>query len=126
MSKCVRQKYARAGCESSGDNPQMEAAAKAETAIDEGLAGLGLPAHIVTSKLADYLPLYRLEEIFARQGFEISRAAQSVWCGDGANLVEPLYELMAERVRASHVVATDNTILPMLGKGKTADVRMWV
>jgi len=41
----------------------------------------GLLAYIVTSKFADYLPLYRLEDIFTRQGFEISRATQSVWCG---------------------------------------------
>jgi hypothetical protein len=37
---------------------------------------------------------------FARQGFEISRATQSVWCGDVADLAEPLYELMADEVRA--------------------------
>ena len=122
----VRKKYACAGCESSGDNPQMEAAARPETAIDKGLAGPGLLAYIVTSKFSDYLPLYRLEDIFARQGFEISRATQSVWCGDVADLVEPLYDLMAERVRASHVVATDDTILPILGKGETANARMWV
>ena len=122
----VRKKYACVGCESSGDNPRMEAAARPETVIDKGLAGPGLLAYIVTSKFSDYLPLYRLEDIFARQGFEISRATQSVWCGDVADLVEPLYDLMAERVRASHVVATDDTILPMLGKGKTANARMWV
>jgi hypothetical protein len=80
----------------------------------------------VTSKFSDYLPLYRLEDIFARQGFEISRATQSVWCGDVADLVEPLYERMAERVRASHVVATDDTIMPMQSKGKAANARMWV
>jgi hypothetical protein len=67
-----------------------------------------------------------LEDIFQRQGFEISRATQSVWCGDIADLAEPLYELMAERVRASHVVATDDTIMPMLSKGKTTNARMWV
>ncbi len=78
-------------------NPRMEAAAKPEAAIDKGMAGPGLLAYIVTSKFADYLPLYRLEDIFPRQGFEISRATQSVWCGDVADLVEPLYELMAER-----------------------------
>jgi hypothetical protein len=33
---------------------------------------------------------------------------------------------MTERVRASHVVATDDTIMPMLSKGKTANARMWV
>src|SRR3954447_3720062 len=47
-------------------------------------------------------------------------------CGDVADLVEPLYALMAERVRASHVVTNDDTILPMLAKGKTANARMWV
>jgi transposase len=33
---------------------------------------------------------------------------------------------MAERVRASHVVATDDTIMPMLSRGKAAKARMWV
>jgi transposase len=122
----VRKKYACLGCESHGDNPRIEMATKPETAISKGMAGPGLLAYIVTSKFSDYLPLYRLEDIFARQGFEISRATQSVWCGDVADLVEPLYELMAERVRSSHVVATDDTIMPMLSKGKAANARMWV
>jgi len=51
----------------------MEVAAKPEAAIEKGLAGPGLLAYIVTSKFSDYLPLYRLEDIFERQGFEISR-----------------------------------------------------
>jgi transposase len=122
----LRKKYACASCESNGNNPQMETAAKPEMAIDKGMAGPGLLAYIATSKFADYLPLYRLEDIFERQGFEISRATQSVWCGDMADLAEPLWELMAERIRASHVVATDDTIMPMLNKGKTTNARMWV
>jgi transposase len=122
----VRKKYACPGCENVGENPQMEVAAKPEAAIDKGMAGPGLLAYIVTSKFSDYLPLYRLEDIFERQGFEISRATQSIWCGDVADLVEPLYKLMAERVRQSHVVATDDTILPMLSVGKTKSARMWV
>jgi transposase len=122
----VRKKYACADCEHKGDSPQMEVAAKAEAVIDKGMAGPGLLAFIVTSKFSDYLPLYRLEDIFERQGFEISRATQSVWCGDVADLVEPLYELTAEQVRASHVVCTDDTIMPMLSRGKTANARMWV
>src|SRR5271157_5102540 len=122
----IRKKYACLGCEKAGENPQMEVAAKPEAAIDKGMAGPGLLAYIVTSKFSDYLPLYRLEDIFERQGFAISRATQSVWCGDVAELVEPLYELMGERVRQSHVVATDDTILPMLSVGKTQSARMWV
>jgi transposase len=122
----VRKKYACSRCEQAGENPQIQAAAKAETAIEKGFAGPGLLAFIVTSKFADYLPLYRLEDIFERQGFEISRATQSVWCGDVADVVEPLYRRMAERVRQSHVVATDDTVFPMLGPGQTQSTRMWV
>jgi transposase len=122
----VRKKYACLGCEKTGENPQMEVAAKPEAAIEKGMAGPGLLAYIVTSKFSDYLPLYRLEDIFERQGFEISRATQSIWCGDVADLVEPLYELMGERVRQSHVVATDDTIMPMQSVGKTKSARMWV
>ena len=122
----VRKKYACPKCESKGDGAQIQTAAKPEAAIEKGMAGPGLLAYIVTSKFADYLPLYRLEDIFQRQGFEISRATQSVWCGDVADLAEPLYGLMAERVRASHMVATDDTVMPMLAKGKAAKARMWV
>jgi len=43
-----------------------------------------------------------------------------------ADLVEPMYRRMAERVRQSHVVATDDTILPMLSPGKAKRARMWV
>src|ERR1700676_1746667 len=46
----VRKKYACPGCESVGENPQMEVAAKAEAAIEKGMAGPGLVGHIVTSK----------------------------------------------------------------------------
>lgn len=124
----VRKKYACPGCEKQGDPPQIKVAAKLETAIEKGLAGPGLLAYIVTSKFADYLPLYRLEDVFERQGLEIARATQSVWCGDVADLVEPLYELMASEVRKSHVVSTDETTLPMLspGQGQTHPARMWV
>jgi transposase len=122
----VRNKYACAVCEINGQNPQIETAAKPEAAINKGLAGPGLLSYIVTSKFNDYLPNYRLEDIFARQGFEISRATQSVWCGDVADLAEPLYELMGNEVRASHVVATDDTIMPMLNLGHCAKARMWV
>jgi transposase len=64
----VRKKYACTSCETNGENPSIQAAKKPETAIDKGLAGPGLLAYIVTSKFADYLPLYRLEDIFAAAG----------------------------------------------------------
>ena len=58
--------------------------------IDKGMAGPGLLAYVITSKYADYLPLYRLEHIFQRNGLEISRATQSIWCGDVAEMFSSL------------------------------------
>src|SRR5258707_36269 len=122
----VRKKYACVKCERTGEAPQMTVTAWPESPLDKGMAGRGLLAYIVACKFADYLPLYRLEAFFARQGFEISRATQAVWCGDVADLVEPLYRRMAERVRQSHVVATGDTVCPMLSPGQTQSARMWV
>jgi transposase len=124
----VRIKYACKHCEQNGDNPGIELADKPMQAIEKGMAGPGLLAYVVTSKYADYLPLYRLEAIFQRNGFEIDRATQSLWCRDVAEITEPLHDLMVSRVLQSHVVCTDDTIMPMLvpGNGKTKQARLWV
>lgn len=122
----VRLKYACKHCEHNADNPQITLADKPQQAIEKGMAGPGLLAYVVTAKYADYLPLYRLEAIFERNGLQVDRATQSVWCGDVADLVRPLHELMVRRVLSSHVVCTDDTVMPMLAPGKTRPARMWV
>ena len=94
--------------------------------IDKGMAGPGLLAYVITSKYADHLPLYRLENIFGRNGFEVDRSTMSVWAGDVADLVKPLYQRMIDRVLGSHVVGTDDTTLPMLAPGKAKQARVWV
>ena len=122
----VQLKYACPRCEQEAQPPQITLADKPAQPIDKGMAGPGLLAFVVTSKYADYLPLYRLESIFSRNGLEIGRATQSVWCGDVADLLTPLYRRMIERVKQSHVVGTDDTIMPMLWPGKVKQARMWV
>jgi transposase len=122
----VRIKYACKHCEQNAENPRIELAEKPIQPIDKGMAGPGLLAYVVASKYSDYLPLYRLQNIFQRNGFEIDRATQSVWCGDVADLFNPLYELMVERVLQSHVICTDDTVMPMLAPEKTKPARMWV
>jgi hypothetical protein len=85
-----------------------------------------LLVYIITSKYSDYLPLYRLESIFQRNGFEIDRATQSIWCRDVADLLKPLHELMIQRLLQSGVICTDDTVMPMLAPEKTRQARMWV
>jgi len=122
----VRIKYACTHCEQNAEYPQITLADKPAQPIDKGMAAPGLLAYVVTSKFSDFLPLYRLENIFQRNGLEISRATQSVWCGDVADLLRPLYDLMVRRVLSSHVICTDDTVMPMLWPGKTKQARMWV
>jgi transposase len=122
----VRIKYACKHCEQNAENPRITLAEKPQQPIDKGMAGPGLLAYVVTSKFGDFLPLYRLQNIFARNGFEVNRATQSVWCGDVADALRSLYDLMIKRVLQSHVIGTDDTVMPMLAPQKTKQARMWV
>jgi transposase len=68
----VRPKYACAGCAA-----HVVIAARLPEPIEKGLPGTGLLAHVITSKLADHLPLYRQEAIFRRHGVELARSTMN-------------------------------------------------
>jgi transposase len=89
-------------------------AAKPPAAIQKGLPGPGLLAHVAVSKYGDHLPLHRQESIFARQDVDLSRKTMAGWMRDCAELVTPLFDLMKERALSSKVVQTDDTPVPVL------------
>ncbi len=95
--------------------------------IEKGLPGPGLLAQVAVSKYGDHLPLHRQEEIFRRQGVELSRQTMCDWMRACAGLVSPLYELMKERVLASKAVQTDDTPVPVLDPElpRTRTGRIW-
>ena len=125
--KHIQYKYACPACEHDGHNPRIELAEKAHASpIDKGMAGPGLLAYIATAKYADFLPLHRLQNIFAREGFELDRSTMCLWMGDVTQLVRPIYDRMVQLVRQSHVVATDDTVMPLLQPGKAKKARMWI
>ena len=78
------------------------------------MPGPGLLSAIVVGKYADHLPLYRLEDVFARAGVELSRSTLCRWALQTADILEPLYRLMIERVRSSAVIHTHDTPVPVL------------
>ena len=130
--KHVRHKYACGscgrGCDKCDCNSHIEIAAKTPQPIEKGLAGPGLLAYVVTSKLGDHLPLYRLEDIFSRQGVEISRSTMCAWMMAAGELVRPLVELITTRVKQSKVIHTDDTRVPVQDrtvKGKCKSGRIW-
>ena len=124
--KHIQIKYGCRPCDAAGYNPQIVLAQKPSQPIEKSLAGPELLAHVAVAKFADFTPLYRLEGIFARVDVQIDRGTMCLWMRDIADLVLPLYRLMAQRVRESHVIATDDTILPMQAPEKNTPARIWI
>jgi transposase len=95
--------------------------------IARGLAGPGLLAHVLVSKYADHLPLYRQCEIYERQGIELERSTLADWVGGTSALLDPLVEALRRYVMAARKLHADDTRVPVLapGTGKTKTGRLW-
>ncbi|MCX5644892.1 MAG: transposase [Phycisphaerae bacterium] len=95
VRQIIRRKYApRGGCGSvvMGPLPALP--------IEKGRPGPGVLAYIITSKYCDHLPLYRLEQIFARHGLHIPRTTQWDWVRDSADLLLPIVLAMKRLILA--------------------------
>jgi len=95
--------------------------------IERSFAGPGLLAHILTSKYADHLPLYRQAQIYAREGVELDRSTMAEWVGGCARLLDPLTEALGRYVMAAQKLHADDTPVPVLdpGRGRTKTGRLW-
>ena len=95
--------------------------------IARGLAGPGLLAHVLVSKYADHLPLYRQCEIYERQGIELERSTLADWVGESSALLDPLVKALRRYVMAASKLHADDTRVPVLapGNGKTKTGRLW-
>lgn len=117
----VRPKFACAGCQS-----VIEAPAPARP-IDRGLPGPGLLAHVLVSKYADHLPLYRQSQIYAREGVDLDRSTLAGWVGAASELLTPLVDQISKHVLGAAKIHADDTPVPVLapGNGKTKTGRLW-
>jgi transposase len=119
----VRLKYA---CQHCGEHVCL--AAKPEQPIHKGIPGPGLLAHVIVSKYADHLPLYRQQRILARQGATVSRKTMGAWMAAAAVVLTPLVELMRGKILLSKVINCDDTPVRVqqAGKNKTKEGRFWI
>lgn len=122
--KVIRHVRPKLACPSCQRIVQVEAPSRP---IARGLAGPGLLAHILTSKYADHLPLYRQAQIYAREGVELERSTMAEWVGGCTALIEPLTEALARYVFAAGKLHADDTPVPVLdpGRGRTKTGRLW-
>ena len=95
--------------------------------IERGLAGPNLLAHVLVSKYAVHLPLYRQSEIFAREGIYLDRSTLADWVGAASHLLAPLIDQIRKHVLVADKIHADDTPVPVLapGMGKTKTARLW-
>ena len=126
----VRFKYACKACQGvEDDGPTVKIAPAPVQLIEKSMATAGLLAHIVVSKFADALPLYRQQKIFARLGVELSRATMANWLVQVAQRCSPLIELLEHEIRSGPVIQMDESPLQVLkepGRANTSKSYMWV
>ena len=86
--------------------------------IPGSMAGAGLLAHVLVSKFDDHLPLYRLNEIFARMGADIPDSTLVDWCGRAMKVLQPLTERIEAAVMASDLLHADDTPIRVLDRSQ--------
>lgn len=117
----IRPQYACRACET------VSAAPIPAAVIDGGMAATGLLSWVTLSKFLDHLPLYRLEQIAARDKVMLSRTTMAEWVGRLGVALQPLVDRLAMMLLERSVLHADETPVAQLdpGRGKTKRAYLW-
>lgn len=108
-----RPKYACRSCE--GGVTQAPAPAHI---IAGGMPTEATLAHVIVSKYADHLPLYRQAQIYNRQGIDLDRSTLAAWVGKSAFELAPVYDALMVDLKRSTKLFMDETPAPVLAPGR--------
>ena len=119
----IRPKYAPPG---NCDGKIVQAPAPAHL-IEGALPTEALIAHVLVSKYADHLPLYRQSQIYARSGIDLHRSTLAGWAGKAAFHLRPIVDRMSRQIKTSTKLFMDETPAPVLdpGRSKTKTGYLW-
>jgi len=105
----------------------IKTAALPKQPIPKSMASPGLLAHITVSKYQDALPLYRQETILRRIGVDIPRATLANWMIRSGMLIQPLINLLRDRLLEYDIVQMDETPVQVLNEaGKRAQSKSYI
>jgi transposase len=129
--RTIKKSYACQHCDPQAVPPEqrLQTAGPSQVGpLAKGLCGPGLLAHVITAKFADHTPLYRLAGQLARSGVAVARSTLGDWLAQAADLLEPLYRLMHQRLLFSRVIHSDDTAvkLRVVGADRTRSAHLWV
>ena len=105
----------------------MTAAPIPPAVIDGGITSIGLLVWLIIGKYLDHLPLYRLEQIAARSGVNLSRSTLAEWVGRIGVALQPLADRLATLLLQRDVLHADETPVAQLdpGSGRTKRAYLW-
>jgi len=117
----IRPQYACRRCET------IAAAPIPPAVIDGGMAAVGLLTWIMISKYVDHLPLYRLEQIAARDHVILARSTLAEWVGRVGVALQPLVDRLTWHLLQGNTLHADETPVAQLepGRGKTRKAYLW-
>ena len=117
----IRPQYACRSCET------VTAAPIPPAVIDGGMAAVGLLTWVMISKFLDHLPLYRLEQMAARDGVTLCRSTLADWVGRLGVALQPLSDRLVWHLLQRDCLHADETPVPQLdpGSGKTKKAYLW-
>ena len=117
----IRPQYACKNCET------ITAAPIPPAVIDGGMAAVGLLVWVIISKYLDHLPLYRLEQIAARENLVLSGSTLAEWVGRIGVALQPLVDRLIWHLLQGDTLHADETPVAQLdpGKGKTRKAYLW-
>lgn len=117
----IRPQYACRACET------ITAAPIPPALIDGGMAAVGLLSWVLTAKYLDHLPLYRLEQIAARDQVILARSTLADWVGRVGIALQPVVDRLGEHLRRRAMLHADETPVAQLdpGSGKTQKAYLW-
>lgn len=95
--------------------------------IPGGLPTEAMVAHVLVSKYADHLPLYRQAQIYSRQGVDLDRSTLADWVGRAAFELRPVHDALIADLKRSTKLFMDETRAPVLDPGarKTKTGYFW-
>jgi transposase len=120
----IRRKYACPCCQKT-----LKTAGLPPQPIPKSIASPGLLAQVAVSKYQDGLPLYRQEAILNRIGIDLPRATLAQWMIRMGDTIQPLINLLRDRLLAEDIIQMDETTVQVLkepGKTATSKSYMWV
>jgi transposase len=117
-----RPKFACRSC----TNGVVQAAAPA-LLLPGGMPTETIVAHVLVSKYADHLPLYRQAQVYSHQGIDLDRSTLAGWIGKAAYELRPVIEALIDDLKRSTKLFMDEPRAPVLdpGKRKTKTGYFW-